>query len=602
MNFWGRMRSVLSGIVVGCAALMPGLAFALDSTLTAPGAPDELRERLQAASAVLGAEERGLDTVQELLAAAQSDYGTLVQVLYDEGYFSPVIHIRLDGREAANIQPLGLPATVERIEIAVQAGRQFRFGRADIAPLAPGTELPGGYAPGQVATTGQIRDAAVAGLKGWRNVGHAKAEIGAQRIVANHPDARIDADIRLAPGPRLTFGRLIVAGRTDVREQSIQRIAGIPTGKVYDPKMVQRIGTRLRRTGTFASVALREAEQPNPDGTLDFTATFEDLPKRRLSFGAELSSSEGLDLSGAWMHRNLFGGAERLRFEATIRNVGGGGDFDGRIALRLDRPDRLGPDDSIYYLFELERLDRTHYDVTRALLGIGVRRVFSDDLFGELALAASYSNADDAFGVNRKFRYLALPLRVEWDRRDNPLNARNGFYLDSRLMPFAGVSGSASGTQLVLDGRGYRALGSSGRIVLAGRVQFGSVLGAAQSDISPELLFFSGGAGTVRGQPYESLGIPVAPGRIAGGRAFLGASVELRGQITDKISAVGFVDYGAVDVEPFIDSNSASHSGAGLGVRYDLGGFGPLRFDLAYPVDGTTADGLQFYIGIGQAF
>ncbi|NBV60966.1 MAG: hypothetical protein EBR73_07800, partial [Rhodobacteraceae bacterium] len=43
------------------------------------------------------------------------------------------------------------------------------------------------------------------------------------------------------------------------------------------------------------------------------------------------------------------------------------------------------------------------------------------------------------------------------------------------------------------------------------------------------------------------------------------------------------------------------HAGAGLGLRYDTS-LGPIRLDLAGPVRGTTGDGLQFYIGIGQAF
>ena len=89
---------------------------------------------------------------------------------------------------------------------------------------------------------------------------------------------------------------------------------------------------------------------------------------------------------------------------------------------------------------------------------------------------------------------------------------------------------------------------------------------------------------------------------MAGGRSFLNASAEVRARVTAKISVVGFFDYGAVDSSSFISSDAYSHSGAGLGVRYDLGGFGPIRLDLALPVDGPTDDGLQFYIGIGQAF
>ncbi len=584
-------------------AMAPVAALALDTAFKTPGAPEALREQLQTASSVMAAKSHGLSTAQELLAAAQSDYNTLVQVLYDQGYFSPVVQIRVDGREAAYIRPLNQPRQIDRIEITVDPGRPFRFGRAEITPLAPRTALPATFAPNQPATTGAIRDAAAAGIKGWREVGHAKAGVAGQRITANHAQARLDAAIRLNPGPLLRFGQMTIEGPTRVRESSIRRIAGFPSGETYSPDALPTVNARLRRTGTFSSVTLQEAETANPDGTLDVTAKFEDMPKRRISFGAELASNEGLDLSATWMHRNLFGGAERLQLEAVLSNIGSSEEIDGRIGARLDRPDRLGPDDSIFYLFELEREDRTNYEVTHGSIGIGTRRVFSDKLVGELSLTANYADADDAFGSNRKFRYAALPLKLEWDRRDSAVDARKGFYLDTEMMPFLGLSGSASGGRLWLDGRAYRTFGAAGRLTLAGRMQLGSVIGAAQSEVSPDLLFFSGGAGTVRGQPYESLGLDEPTSTLlAGGRAFLGASVELRGRITEKISAVGFFDYGAVDSEAFIDGNSTSHSGAGLGLRYDIGGFGPIRLDLAVPVGGSTGEGLQFYIGIGQAF
>ena len=72
--------------------------------------------------------------------------------------------------------------------------------------------------------------------------------------------------------------------------------------------------------------------------------------------------------------------------------------------------------------------------------------------------------------------------------------------------------------------------------------------------------------------------------------------------ITPRIGVVGFFDYGAVDTSSFVGSGSRQHSGAGIGLRYDLGAFGPIRLDLALPVSGGTGDGLQFYLGIGQAF
>lgn len=601
MQLKARWRTVLFGIATACVVAAPGLALAFEARLNAPGASEDLTDRLRAGSSAISAQSSGQKSPQELLAASLSDYRTLVQILYDAGYFSPVVHIRLDGREVAYIGPLQTPKVVNRIEIDVTTGPVFRFGRAGIGPLAPDTELPEAYASGHPASTGAIRDAAVAGIDGWRNVGHAKADVGGQKITANHRDAVLDAGIRMLPGPKLAFGKMTISGNSRVRPEAISRIAGFPTGEIYDPKQVQKIGTRLRRTGTFSSVSIREAEQPNPNGTLDFVTTVEDMPQRRISFGVELSSTEGLDLSFKWTHRNLWGAAERLQFEASIRNLGGQEDIDGRLGLRLDRPATLGPDDNTFYLAEIERRNHTHYDATRGLIGVGVRRVFSDDIFGEASLAGGLTIADDAFGVGRRFHLIALPIKVEWDKRNDKVNATDGFFLETSLIPFTGFANTESGARMYADGRGYLSLTQSSSIVLAGRVQLGSVVGASLAGVSPEYLFFSGGAGTVRGQPFESLGIPVGAGT-AGGRSLLAASAEIRGRITRKISLVGFFDIGVIDADSFVDSGSSYHSGAGLGVRYDLGGFGPLRLDLALPVDGTTGKGLQFYLGIGQAF
>ena len=104
----------------------------------------------------------------------------------------------------------------------------------------------------------------------------------------------------------------------------------------------------------------------------------------------------------------------------------------------------------------------------------------------------------------------------------------------------------------------------------------------------------------MRGQPYQSLGVDLGGGQRTGGKAFFGASSELRARVTDKIGVVGFVDAGYIGANGFSDSGDW-HAGAGLGLRYDTG-IGPLRLDVAAPISGSTGDGVQIYIGIGQAF
>jgi translocation and assembly module TamA len=91
------------------------------------------------------------------------------------------------------------------------------------------------------------------------------------------------------------------------------------------------------------------------------------------------------------------------------------------------------------------------------------------------------------------------------------------------------------------------------------------------------------------------------PQFLIGGRYFLAGSLELRAKVSDKLGVVGFVDWGSIGIDGFSGTLSDSHAGAGLGLRYDTG-LGPIRFDVAAPISGTTGDGVQFYVGLGQSF
>jgi translocation and assembly module TamA len=109
----------------------------------------------------------------------------------------------------------------------------------------------------------------------------------------------------------------------------------------------------------------------------------------------------------------------------------------------------------------------------------------------------------------------------------------------------------------------------------------------------------------VRGQPYRSLGIDVTrgggPSFLIGGKYFLAGSLELRAKVSDKIGVVGFVDWGSIGLDGFTGASADSHAGAGLGLRYDTG-LGPIRLDVAAPISGSTGDGVQIYVGLGQSF
>jgi translocation and assembly module TamA len=245
-------------------------------------------------------------------------------------------------------------------------------------------------------------------------------------------------------------------------------------------------------------------------------------------------------------------------------------------------------------------LDEPDFSSDSFALGVGATRIYSDELSVELGFNFEYADSTDDLGA-RSFAMLTAPAKATWDRRDDKLDATSGTFLEANVMPFLGLNDTASGLRTHLDGRLYRSLGAETGVVLAGRLQLGSVLGPDQQDVRPEDLFFSGGGGTVRGQPYQSLNVDLGGGTEIGGRSFLGASAEIRARVSDKFGAVAFVDTGYVGPESLYDGSGDWHAGAGLGVRYNTG-LGPIRFDVAAPVSGSTGDGVQLYLGLGQAF
>lgn len=591
------MAAVALAVAAGPGMALERLEF------QAPSADKTLLAALKSASLLVSSELDGQDDAQDLFAAARAEYGRLLGALYAAGHYSGVISVRVDGREAADIPPLDAPTRIDVIEVRVEPGPAFRFAEARVAPLAAGTELPKGFAIGQPALSGMVREAAAAGISGWRDKGHAKAEVAGQEVVANHPQATLSARIALEPGPRLRFGPLAVEGEARMREARIVKIAGLPEGEVFSPQELERAANRLRRTGVFKSVTLAEGDVLAPD-LLPIIATVAEEKLRRYSFGAEIATEEGLSLSGYWLHRNLMGGGERLRIDGEISNIGAqNSGIDYALGVTLDRPATLTPDTTVGIAAEIGHLDEEDFYADTATFGLRVTHYFSDSLTGRLGLDYEYAKGRDVVD-DFLFRNVSIPIGVTLDRRNDKTDATQGFYLDGEVKPFFGFGTTGSGYRTTLDARGYLGLGEGDRLVLAGRLQVGVVSGSTLLETPRDDLFYSGGGGTVRGQPYQSLGVNVARGLLSpkiGATHFLGTQLEARAKVTDSVGVVGFFDAGRIDLGEFFSGIGDWHSGAGIGLRYETG-FGPIRLDVATPLSGRTGDGVQIYIGLGQAF
>jgi len=584
----------LWGALPGGAVAFEKLAFRVRGDDTA------LTETLQSASLLYAMRKETGAATQDVLGAALADYRVLVEALYAAGYYGGTVAIRLDGAEASGIDVFAVPSRIDVVRVVVDPGPLFMFGTVSIGPEPPNLAPDPAVARDAPALSQLIALRAQAVIDGWRAAGHPKAAVAAQSVVADHARRRLDVAVRIDPGPTAVFGKLIVSGDTAVRKSKIERIAGLKSGAPFSPAMLDLVATRLRRVGAFSSVVVAEAGRINPDGSIDVTVTLSDRPRHRYGFGAEYASVDGLTVSGFWLDRNLFGGAEQFRIDAEVTNIGakdGGADYT--IGARVENPSRRRVDTTVYYELEYSYQDEPNYLSESWTVGAGYTIIFDRESQGRAGFKLTDSTATDDFGT-RNFTIFSLPVEASLDRRDNPLDPGHGYYLEAGIEPFFDFANSVGGARGTFDARAYRAFGEAHPVTLAARAQVGTLVGPGIEEVQPEMLFFSGGGGTVRGQAYQSLGVDLGGGVVTGGLSFLGLSGELRTRIKGDFGAAVFADAGYIGEASF-GGDGGWHAGAGLGMRY-FTSLGPFRADLAWPVGGDTSGGMQLYIGIGQAF
>ena len=265
------------------------------------------------------------------------------------------------------------------------------------------------------------------------------------------------------------------------------------------------------------------------------------------------------------------------------------------------RPATPSPDTHATFNVAFGRDVEPNYTLQDFSIGLGFDHRFSDTLTGSIGVRYSNIDTSDVFG-QRNFSLLSFPFGLGYDTRSKKISASDGIYLSLDVDPFLDMKNSHSGARLTFDGRAYKGFGAKKNVVLAGRLQLGSLIGSDLQDVPSDFLFYSGGGGTVRGQDFQSLGVTLPTGQTVGGKSFVGLSAELRAPIKNKFEGVLFADFGYIGRNSAFGTNGDSHAGVGVGLRFETG-IGPIRFDLAVPTNGgPKLSNLNFYIGIGQAF
>ncbi|WP_332685193.1 autotransporter assembly complex protein TamA [Bosea sp. (in: a-proteobacteria)] len=619
---------------VGAATLPYELRFELGD------APDAsaLTRTLQDASLLYRLRQDAPPDGETLARRATADIDPLLDALWARGYFNADVTIAVDGVAVrrAGEPPPGLAAAAERhrnrspapVVVTVNPGPVFALRKVDIVPggrrdptavIADPAKVSG-LKPGDPATSASLRAAQAALVDYWRARSRPLAKVVEIRPVVDHAAKIMDVALVVDPGPVAGFGEFGIGETGDIPEPVIRSFIYLEPGDPYSPKALADTRKSIATIPAVGAVRMREGTALDARGNLPVFVEVAERPKRLIGFSARYSTIDGPAVKTYWEHRNLFGGAERLRLEGSIflapridgTKIQRFGDFlpsdiGARFSVGFLKPALGGSRNDL--LIDLtgtrERVGTNRfggYTARYINLTAGLRHRFSDVFSIQAGLEAERGQTSDVLGPV-DYTLVGVPLSLRYDSTDNLLDPTRGIRLTASVAPYAAFGGSdAPFVQGKASLSGYYSLDEDGRYVLAGRIGLGSVSGADLDEIPATRRFYAGGGGSVRGYAYRTLS-PLGPlNHLTGGRSLFEASAEARIKITNTIGIVPFFDAGMAFESQIPNFKERLQLAAGLGLRYYTP-IGPIRVDVAAPLNPRKGDKpVALYISIGQAF
>lgn len=580
-------------------------------TLETGDADRALKKSLERTSLLVADEEQPVSGDLGLVIKARDDRDRLIATLYENALYGGIVNVTIDGRDIDSLPPNPVFDRSRPVPVAitVRPGPTFTLGdvrlEGDAARLDP-EEFD--LAPGENAGSLVILRAAEQMAERLKEEGRPLTEVTRREVVADHENNTVDLTIAVEAGPVAPLGAVTVKGARAVDADFVAYYSRLRPGQTYSPEQLRKAGERLRTLGVFSSVTINEPDGLERDGSWPIGIEVSEGKHRYFGIGASYSSVDGGGIEGYWGHRNLFGQAESLRIEGSVRglgeleNVSDVSSLDYTAGITFIKPGAFVPSGTLEASVKGSTLTTDYYDAASVTGSVSYAYELTDFDTVRAGVSLAYDSIDDAFGDDNEYLTFGIPISYIRDTRDNRLNATEGHYGTVTLTPSYDFFGQTFFTSLEGSISAYLGFGEEDRFVLAGRLNAGTLVGGGDlSAIPATRRFFAGGGGSVRGYAFQEITPYNAEDEGTGGRSYVTVNLEARIGVTDTIGLVPFLDIGSVADNTVPNFNDIK-MGAGIGLRYATP-FGPLRLDVAVPLDPYDGGSrYAIYAGIGQSF
>ena len=533
-------------------------------------APETLRELLeQHLDVVRRAAEANVnaDEVRRLFARAPDRIRALVAT---EGYFSPSIDATIDDHASpwklAFVVDPGTRAVVRNVDLRFQGAvlvasphNEERIARLKAEwKLQPGE--PFRSEVWEAAKRDTLRDLLI--------VLYPTARIVDSRATVNPETATVDLFAEFDSGPAVTVGQLEVNGLTRYQRSIVDGMNTIAPGSAYSQVQLLRFQQRLQNSGYFSSVSVRVDPDAAQPGDTPIIVDVVERKTQRLAFGLGYSTNYGPRAQVDYQHVNLFDRAWRFNVR-TIADLTEQSLFGNLYFAPREGGVRNGVDATIQST-DIQNQSTRVYAVGAKQQHFQERR---ESLTG---VQYQWENVDvEAFGSSQN-RALSLNREVILREVDNVLNPRSGYFATLQVNAATKVLLSDQNF-LRVYGRGVYFYPISKQDSLVLRSEIGVTFAPNTTGIPTSFLYRTGGAQTVRGYAYQSLGVKEG-NAVVGGRYLFVASIEYVRWIVENWGAAVFFDAGNA-VNQISDMRLVQ--GYGVGVRW-RSPVGSLSADVAY--------------------
>jgi translocation and assembly module TamA len=414
--------------------------------------------------------------------------------------------------------------------------------------------------------------------------GYFAARFARAEIALDLDSNRADIHLEFDPGLQYRFGRISILNDGSLNADVIGGMLPVREGAPYSSAALAEVRQNLNASQYFRQIRVSPQIGAATQQEVPVQIELEMRPRHAWTAGLGFTTDTGPRARLAYENRYVNARGHRLVIDSALADVRS--QLDGNYLIPLADASRQ----SLNFAGGYSDENNESFESKRAKFETSVR---NQNRAGWLQTVFVDIQRDDYTVAEEEDVSVLSTLGASLSRTkaDNLINPNKGWKLFTQIR---GASDNvlSDATLVQWYGSAKHIIGF-GRARLLSRVEVGATWIDVRDDLPASLRYFAGGDQSIRGYDYRELGPVNENGEVVGGKQLIVGSVEYDFEVRDNWRVAVFADSG----NAFNDRDDMEwrHS-AGIGLRW-MSPIGPVRVDLAHPVDG--GNGIRLHVTMG---